>query len=505
MRRIALVCWLAVAVGAWPLGAGAAPKDDTLVLAFKSDMPTMDPHVESSAVENARSRWVLQTLLHRTPEGKLIPFVAKGWKWVGEKTLEIELNPGIKFSNGEELDAEAVKYSLMRIHDPKLKSRQIERFRVTAHKDAIEVADKYKVRIRLASPDGGFPNRLGNLGQVVAPKYYSSHEPPFLARTPIGSGPYVVKKWERDTLTEYELNPHFRSAEYPKVKRVIVKIIPEEAARVAALTKGEVDVIFDVPTEMFDRINQSGKARVVSKPGIRTFRLGMYNKWPGVLSDKRVRMAIAHAIDRETLFKTVLKGSAVDESQVLHPFTEGYVSPKDYPYPYPYDPAKAKKLLAEAGYPNGIDIDFVTEIGTYIKVKEASEVLAGMLNKAGIRTKYVGLGVTGYRNYFRKYRSSPGNDFKSYLYFHSFGGGGGDSDLQLSAVFGCGGAWSGWCDKELDKMVDRASASSDDEERHRLFMAVTKKGTEDVAAVPLYRVNATFGLSNRVDWDPRVD
>ncbi|MEK6712053.1 MAG: ABC transporter substrate-binding protein, partial [Nitrospinota bacterium] len=320
MRRYAFVWLLAALLAAAPAWTQAAPKDDTLVIAYRADTPTMDPHIESSAVSNMRNRWVIQTLMHKTPEGKLVTLVAKSYKWIDPKTLEFEIRPGIKFSNGEELDAHAVKYSIERVNDPELKSRQVDRMRVVAHKDAVQVVDKYRVRVHLAFPDAGFVNRMGNVGGLVAPKFYASKEPRFLASNQLGSGPYLLKKWERDTLAEYEANPLFWDPQYPKVRRVMVKIIPEEAARVAALVKGEVDVVFDVPPAMFDRINQSGKARVVSKPGIRIFRLGFFNKHGGLFDDKRVRMSVAHAIDRKTLLNSVLKGAAGEASHVLHPF-----------------------------------------------------------------------------------------------------------------------------------------------------------------------------------------
>ena len=502
MRRI-LAAWAALLWLASP--ASAAPKDGTLVIAFKQENPTMDPHTESSQISNAINRWVIQTLMHRTPEGKLVPLLVKTHKWVDSKTLDLELREGIKFSNGEDFDANAVKFSLERIHDPKIKSRQRGRFRVVGEKNAVQVLSKYKVRINLAFPDAGFLNRLGNVGGIVPPKYYASKDPIYLASHPIGSAPYLLKKWVRDDHAEFEANPRFWDPQYPKVKRVILKVIPEDTARVAALINGEVDVVFGVPPTMWDKVNASGKAKVVMKPGIRIFRLGFYNKWGGIFNDKRVRMAVAHAIDRKTLQNTVLKGLAVDATHVLHPLTEGYLKPERFPYPYPYDPEKSKKLLAEAGHPNGIEVDMVAQVRSYLKDREAAEVVAGMLQKAGIKVNMTQLNNRGYRNAFRKHRNKAGDDFKPFLYFHSFGGGGGDSDLQLGAVAGCKGAWSGWCDKNFGKMLNDASSLTDPEERQKAFEDLTKKLTNDLAFVPLYRINETFGLSNRVAWDPRVD
>ncbi|MDA1001012.1 MAG: ABC transporter substrate-binding protein, partial [bacterium] len=486
----------------------AAPKDATLTIGFKFETPTMDPHTESSQVSNMRNRWVFQTIMHRTPEGKLIPLLAESHKWVDAKTLEITLKPGLKFSNGEDVDAKAVQYSMRRVFDKKLKSRQTRRMRVIKGDNAVQIVSKYVVRFNLAFPDVGFLNRLGNVGVIVPPKYYSEnhHRLGYLATHPIGSGPYVLKEWVRDDHAIYEANPTFWDPQYPKVKRVVAKIIPDATARVAALIKGEVDVIFTVPQPMWGRINQSGKARVISKPSIRIFRIGMYQKWGGILGNQKVRQAIAHAVDRKAL-RSVLAGSADEATTALHPWTEGYVSPEEFPYPYEYNPAKAKQLLAEAGYPKGIDIDLIANTGAYLKSKEVAEVLTGMLNKSGIRAKLVSLSNRGFRNAFRKNRNKPSKDFKPFLFFQSFGGGGGDSDLQLGALFGCKGAWSGWCDKDgyAQKMIKKASSSTDYKERHEIFAEISKRMTNVVAVIPLYRLHATFGLGNKVDWDPRVD
>ncbi|MEK6709570.1 MAG: ABC transporter substrate-binding protein, partial [Nitrospinota bacterium] len=329
----ALVAAVALA-GMFASPAWAAPKDATLVMAFKADAPTLDPHTDSSQLTYQFARWVMQPLMHRTPEGKLVPYLAKSARWVDSKTLEFDLRPGVKFSNGEDADAEAVKYSLRRIFDPALKSRQSDRMRVLREKDSVEAVSKYRVRLHLAYPDGGFLNRLANSGLIVPPKYYASHDPKYLAARPVGSGPYLLKEWVRDDHALYEANPTFYDPQYPKVKRVLAKIIPEDGARVAALVKGEVDVIFDVPPPMFDRINQSGKARVVSKPGIRIFRLGFYSLWGGALADRRVREAVARSIDRAILRKSVLQGAAVEVTQIFHPLImDGYLSPEEYPYP----------------------------------------------------------------------------------------------------------------------------------------------------------------------------
>lgn len=505
MKAKALVAAVAL-VGLAASPALAAPKDATLVMAFKADAPTMDPHTDSSQLTYQFARWVFQPLMHRTPEGKLIPYLAKSARWVDSKTLEFDIRPGVKFSNGEEADAEAVKYSLRRIFDPKLKSRQIDRMRAIRDKDSVEVVSKYRVRLHLPYSDGGFLNRLANSGLIVPPKYYSGRDPKYLATRPIGSGPYLLKEWVRDDHALYEANPTFYDSEYPKVKKVLAKIIPEENARVAALMKGEVDVIFDVPPPMFDRINQSGKARLVSKPGIRIFRLGFFNKWGGILADKRIREAVARSIDRATLQKSVMKGAAVDVTQIFHPLImNGYLSPEEYPYPYGYDPEKARKLLAEAGHPNGLDIELIAETGGYMKAKEVAEVVAGMLQKAGIRVKLSALGSFAFRNRFLKHRAKAGPDYAPFLFFHSFGGGNGDPDVQVSALFGCKGAWSGWCDKAIDQLADQAASQTDTAKRHETFATIARKGSKDVIVVPLYRLNATFGLSSRVDWDPRVD
>jgi peptide/nickel transport system substrate-binding protein len=183
---------------------------------------------------------------------------------------------------------------------------------------------------------------------------------------------------------------------------------------------------------------------------------------------------------------------------------EGYSSPSEFPYKYEYDPALSKKLLAKAGFPNGIDIDLMANTN-HLKTREAGRVRAGMLRKANIRVNLVQLSPRSFRNGFRKHRRKPAKGFKPFLFFNSFGGGGGDSDLQCGSIFGCRGSWSGWCDKKIEKMIDQASSSQDYKIRHKIFADIAKKGSDVLAVVPLYRLHATFGLSNRVDWSPRVD
>jgi len=473
-------------------------KEGAITITFGPEPVTMDPHTSSSAITVTVHRYVFDTLMTRLPgEAAPSPWAAKSVKMIDPKTYEFQLREGVKFTNGEDVDAAAVKFSLMRPLDPKLKTVQARIFRGI---DRIEEVSKWVARVHLKSPDPTFPNRTANWGNLVPPKHYSSTDPKVLAIKPIGSGPYKLARWQKDEGMTFEANPGYWHPEIPRVKGLKVVAIPEMGARVAALLKGEVDIIRDIPAQFIPRIEASPRARVVTTRNVRIFHLGFSHELGGPLQDRRVRRAIAHAIDREVIVKGVVDGKGGVASQPLHQWTEGHDA--DRKWPYEYDPGKAKKLLAEAGYPNGFEIDFHSPAGRYPKDKEVAEVIAGMLRKAGLRVNHNVLTWPAFVNRFRG-KAKPGT--KPFLFYIGYGNGGGETDITLNALAGCKGAWSAYCNPAFEALLDIANSTLDMKERDRLFRRMTESLAQDVAHVFIWQMDDVYGLAKRVEWKVRND
>ena len=240
MKRLWL--WMVVlALLLLPAGVKAVPKGK-VVLGMAGALTTFDPHTFSSLPISMHHPNVFETLLARAPDGSMTNQLAESYKMVSPKVWEFKIRKGVKFSNGDPVNAEAVKFSFERILDPKMKSRQYRYFKSMAK---LEVVDEHTVRIHTKKPDPMLPPFLAIYGFIVPPKYYKKHDKKYLTRNPVGSGPFVMKKWRKGQEVVYEANPNaWRKS---KVKTAVVKFIPESTTRVSALISGDVDVIDNLP------------------------------------------------------------------------------------------------------------------------------------------------------------------------------------------------------------------------------------------------------------------
>lgn len=472
-------------------------KPGMVSISLGSDVTTMDPHATSSAITNTIHRYVFDTLTHR-PKGAVspIPWAAKSIEQVDPRTYDFHMREGVKFTNGEDVDAEAVKFSLLRSRTPGYKSAQSQIFR---NIEAVEVVSKWVARVRLDGPDPGLLNRLSDYGNLVPPKYYASISQADAAVKPIGSGPYKLVRWVKDVEMVFEANPNYWNNDLTLLKTVRVVPIREEGTKVAALLSGEIDLINQLPSQFIDKVKNNPRTKVESVKGTRIFHLGFTHSIQSPLSDVRVRRAIAYAIDRNVLVKNVAEGYGAVVNTPLHEWTEGYAENEAS---YPYDPAKAKALLAEAGFPNGLDILFYGPAGRYTKDKEISEAIAGYLQAVGIRADYQALTWSRFVEVFRA-QKQPGQ--KPFMYYIGYGNGNGDTDITLNAVAACKGVWSGYCNPEVDKEMNAALRLVNRDERDQMFHKIVATLVNDVAQVYLWQEDAVYGLSKDVVWDIRND
>ncbi len=501
MRKLLLVlAALSLAVGGvFPQAIAAKTiKDTTITISLGSELETMDPHTSSSALATAIHRYVFDTLMHRpTGANTLVPWAAKEVIQVDPKTLEFRMREGVKFTNGEDVDAQAVRFSLMRPLQPNFKTVQGPLFRVI---DRVEVVSKWVVRVYMKSPDPGLLRRLADWGQLVPPKYYSGLTPEDAAIKPIGSGPYRLARWESGVEMVFEANPNYWKPDAPKVKTVRVVPIREDGTKVAALLKKEVDLINQVPAQYIPKIESAPGTKVVAVRGTRVFHLGFTHNIDSPLKDIRVRQAIAYAIDRNVIVKNVVEGRGIVANQPLHEWTEGY-DPKRT-WPYDYNPEKSRQLLAAAGYPNGFDIDYLSTDGRYTKDKEVAQAIAGFLQTVGIRVRFQAVAWKRYVDIFRA-RNKPGT--KPFIYYIGYGNGTGDSDAALSAIASCKGAWSAYCNPQIDKALDEAASTVDMKKRATIFEDITRRLANDVAQVMLWQEDSVYGMQKDIIWNVRND
>jgi peptide/nickel transport system substrate-binding protein len=385
----------------------------------------------------------------------------------------------------------------MRPQQPNFKTVLLPLLRVI---DRVEVVSKWVVRVHMKSTDPGLLRRLADWGHLVPPKYYASLTQEEAASKPVGSGPYQLVRWERGVEMVLEANQNYWKPDAPHVKTVRIVPIKEDGTKVAALLKGEVELINQVPAQFIPKLKSAPDVKVEIVRGTRVFHVGFSHGIAAPFKDIRVRKAVAHAIDRNVIVKNVVEGYGIVASQPLHQWTEGYDA--KYAWPYEYDPKKSRQLLAEAGFPNGFEIDFISPEGRYTKDKEVAQAVAGFLQAVGIRVNHQ---VVVWKRFVELFngRGKPGT--KPFLYYIGYGNGTGDSDAALSAIAACKGAWSAYCNPEVDKMLDDAASTVDAKKRAAIFRDIVRKMTEEVSHVMLWQEDSVYGMRKAIAWDVRND
>src|SRR6266700_2801964 len=327
MWLIRLVVLIALAASSPPETtpqALAAPVD-TVVIAPGVDPTTLDPMNHQEAPATVLANNLFDGLIERDPDLNLVPLLAESYQSVSPTIWEFKLRRGIRFHNGEPFDAESVKFSLERLIDPSLKLRGGAAFTNLTH---VEIVDPFTVRVH---SKGGWPllPAVLTLGQaaMLPPKYYREKEMPYLQKNPVGSGPFKFVRWVKDDRIELEANEQYwRGA--PKIKKVVFRPIPDDAVRVAALQNGEIDVAVNIPPHLANIIANHPKLFLSTAPSVRTIQLMFYTwqydnqhkpvgPYQGPTADKRVRQAIAAALDVDEIIKTVLDGKAMRVATML--------------------------------------------------------------------------------------------------------------------------------------------------------------------------------------------
>ncbi len=301
----------------------------------------MDPQMHQNTVTESVLRSMFDTLTVRGADMKsLEPGLALSWQQLSETTWQFKLRQGGKCRNGEEFNAEAVKFTFERALNPDQKAPLRSLVTPIAK---IEVVDAYTINVTTAKPDPLLPSRFsGYATDIVPPKYVKEKGDQYIAANPVGTGPYKFVSWVKDGDLILEANPNYWGPA-PKIKTLVIRSIPENTTRVAALRTGEADIIVNVPASDIDGIKGSGKADIATVPSGRLMHV-ILNAQDGPTANVKVRQAINYAVDVDSILKNVVGGYGVRIATLLIPQDVGYDPNLK---PYPYDPEKAKKLLAE--------------------------------------------------------------------------------------------------------------------------------------------------------------
>jgi len=483
MKRTALLAALLALVLALPAGSQAAePKSGgTLIYATGTDANTLDPQFVTDVPTSRMVMAIHQTLVYPDLEGKMQPVLAESWT-VSEDKLNwtFKLRKGVKFHDGTPFNAEAVKYTFERINDPDLGSPRKSTAKVIKE---VKVIDEHTVTLVTSEPFAPFLAQLSayNLA-IISPAAAKEHGKKY-GEHPAGTGPFKLDSWTPGEKMVFARNDDYWG---PKtyLDKLEVRIVPEDSARVMALLSGDVDAIASVPPIMIEKLAKSKEVEVYQGTGFRTIYIGMNNKVPP-FDNLKVRQALTHAIDPQAIVNGVLGGVGTLGGGFESPVIPG--AHKNLK-PYKYDPALAKKMLAEAGYPDGFKTELYTPTGRYLMDRQVTEAVQAQLKEVGVEAKIQTPDWGTLRSLLDKYDQIP-------MFLMGKGSPTGDLDLTLTLTTYCKGRMNhfSYCNPEVDKLIDLQRGVVDVAERYKVLDQIQEVFYQEAPAVVLYYEDQVFG------------
>ena len=478
--------------------APAAAADSTITISQGVDPVTMDPLKRTITPTDNVVNNLFDTLLRRDPQGKLIPWLATSWRRTSPTVWEFKLQRGAKFWNGDPLTSADVKFSVEKILDPAQASEQTPFVSTIDH---VETPDPYTVRYVTAKPAALIPANPWYV-RIVDAKYWKEHgddighSSGYQAEHPMGSGAYVFKSWRKDEQVALDANPNWWHAR-PAVEHVLFKPIPEAAARVAAVRTGETDLITNVPAQYQLQLAAGSKTRLESARSVRVLFVAFNTLKPGPQQNKLVRQAFNYALDVPAILKTVLGGRGYADPTPLPPNFFGF--DPSVPF-YRHDLAKAKTLLAQAGYPDGKGLEMVLNapLGRYNKDKEVAEAIAGQLSQTGAHVTTKIQEWTSYVNMTSQRALTP-------MYELGWGSNSYDADNTLVPLFRTGERLSTYANPELDKLLGAARFELDVKKRQAIYSKALALIHDEAPWLFLFQYEDLYATSKRLVWRARGD
>lgn len=476
--------WLTAAVCAAALvTVPMAAHAQDIVIAIGSEPTTLDPHAADDGGEKAVNDNVYETLMTRDADGNLDLGLAADWPMqIDPTTWEFTLRPDIRFHNGEPLNAEAVVFSVERMIDPDLNSEQLSYYSTLAGAEAV---DELTVRILTSGPDPILPARMYYF--MIAPPGASTHED--FAESPVGTGPYRFVSWDRGSEIVLEANPDYWG-DAPAIDGVTYRFIEESGTRLSALLAGEVDLITNLLPEFMEQVPQAASQRGLEHPIV------ILNADDGVTADVRVRQALNYAVDKQAMAAVLFEGAAqVEQGQLLGPTYFGF---NPAITAYPYDPELARTLLEDAGA-LGEEITLVSTAGRWLKDREVTEVVAGFWQAAGMD---VDVQIYEFDEYLTRLFD---RETRAEAIFVVSGNELLDADRSFSAYYSMDGFGASNSFTELRDWIDQARTETDLPRRQALYHEAVAFAHEQAIMAWLLNINNIWGMSARLQWQPRVD
>ena len=475
-----------------PAAAAAKPGGRTdVVVGMGASVTTLNPHLETTNLLSTMISHMSETLTTQSPELKLVGRLAESWKPVDGQTWEFKLRPNVKFHDGSAFNAQVAKANIDWVMDTNNKANS-QRAYVS---DIVETqaVDELTLRVKTKAASGTLPSRIQRLG-MNSMKALQEMGPEKFGLAPVGTGPYKFVELVRDSHLTVEGWDGYWGAK-PAIRKIQFKFIPEDATRVAALQAGAIDLAVNIPPDIAETFASDKTYRVERVHTTRNMFLNINTK-NAPFDNVKVRQAMNYAVDKDAIVKNILQGNATITPAVCSPDLV-FGCPSDLK-PYPYDPAKAKQLLAEAGYPNGFETTMWNTQGRYLASVDIGQALAGYFEKVGIKMN-VEMKEWGVWNTAFSKGEQPTT------FYQGFGNQFADADGILGSHFHSARRALYWSSPEIDTKIAAEMAEVDPAKRDQLAQAVVRDIYDLAPWVFLWDIHDVHVAKADLNWKARSD
>jgi peptide/nickel transport system substrate-binding protein len=504
------------ALVAFVVAFGAGAKEREVAIGLQAAITSIDPHYHNLSPNNSLLLHIFEPLIQRDANQKLVPGLAVSWKPVDDLTWEFKLRRNVKFHDGSPFTADDVVFTLKRV--PNVPNSPSSFATFTKPIVDMKVVDPYTIVFKTATPHVLLPSDLASVmivskanGEKAATDDYNS------GKAAVGTGPYKFAEYVPNQRVVLKANYGYWGGEEPWDK-VTFKILTNPAARVAALLSGDVQMIETVPTADISKLSTDKKFALADKVSNRVIYVHLNQSTekaaPFVTAkdgkpldknpfrDPRVRKALSMAINRDAIADRIMEKKAVPASQLLPDFFYGTSKKLK---PAKYDPEGAKKLLAEAGYPNGFALTIHGPNNRYINDDKIAQAIAQFYSRAGIDAKVETMPSSVYFT-----RATKLEFGYMLLGWGTESGEQGSSLRSLLATFdaskGMGVTNRGrYSNPVFDKQVSDALVTMDDKKREGMIQLAAETAMNDTALIPIHYEVSTWGTAAGFKYTPRTD
>ncbi|GIK87152.1 MAG: ABC transporter substrate-binding protein [Burkholderiales bacterium] len=505
---------LAAAVVAGPSAA------KTLRWASQGDILTFDPMSQNESLNNTFSDYIYEGLVRYNKQFVPEPALATSWTRVSPTVWRFSLRRNVKFHDGSSMNADDVVFSFQRVLAPS------SNMKVYAQgiKETRKV-DDYTVEIVTDGPNPVLLRGLVDVKvmskawatkhNVLNPQDYVKKEETHAARNANGTGQFMLKSFEADVRTVLVANPNWWDKAEGNVTEIVYRPIKQDSTRAAALLSNEIDLVLDPPTQDIPRLRQNSAIKIADGTETRIIFLG-FDQWrdespytdvkgKNPFKDKRVRQALYQAIDIEAIRRATMRGLAVPTGSMIAPQVNGYF--EEFAKRLPHDEAAAKRLLSEAGYPNGFSFTLDCPNNRYINDEEICIAITAMWAKVGLKAK---LNAMPRATYFQKIQKFDTSVYllgwatatfdglytlQSLIRSPAADGKGADGNFNLGK----------YSNAKADALIDQVKTEIDDAKRNQAMRDAQRIHAEDIGHIPLHQQVIPWAMRSNVSVFHRAD